>query len=76
MDAILPLEQEHPELAEHIRLIANGEHPAVVSFSASWRRREYRLKDGRRVASNTKPPGRNDNCPCGSGVKYKKCCGR
>jgi uncharacterized protein YecA (UPF0149 family) len=19
-------------------------------------------------------PGRNDPCPCGSGVKYKKCC--
>jgi uncharacterized protein YecA (UPF0149 family) len=21
-------------------------------------------------------PGRNDRCPCGSGVKYKRCCGR
>jgi len=21
-------------------------------------------------------PGRNDPCPCGSGIKYKKCCGR
>ena len=20
--------------------------------------------------------GRNDKCPCGSGVKFKKCCGR
>jgi hypothetical protein len=20
-------------------------------------------------------PGRNDPCPCGSGKKYKKCCG-
>ncbi|MCF1613211.1 SEC-C domain-containing protein, partial [Serratia marcescens] len=25
----------------------------------------------------TKPqPGRNAMCPCGSGKKYKKCCGR
>ena len=25
----------------------------------------------------TKPePGRNDPCPCGSGKKYKKCCGK
>ena len=24
----------------------------------------------------TKTPGRNDPCPCGSGKKYKKCCGR
>jgi uncharacterized protein YecA (UPF0149 family) len=25
-----------------------------------------------------KPPktGRNDPCPCGSGKKYKKCCGQ
>lgn len=24
----------------------------------------------------TKKIGRNDPCPCGSGKKYKKCCGR
>ena len=30
--------------------------------------REPRLSEGR--------PGRNDPCPCGSGKKYKKCCGR
>ena len=23
-----------------------------------------------------KEPGRNDPCPCGSGKKYKNCCGR
>lgn len=23
-----------------------------------------------------KAPGRNDPCPCGSGKKYKKCCGK
>ncbi|MCG8482885.1 MAG: SEC-C domain-containing protein, partial [Clostridia bacterium] len=22
-----------------------------------------------------KKPGRNEPCPCGSGKKYKKCCG-
>ena len=27
-------------------------------------------------ATATKTPGRNDPCPCGSGLKYKKCCGR
>ncbi|MBL8785059.1 MAG: SEC-C domain-containing protein, partial [Deltaproteobacteria bacterium] len=21
------------------------------------------------------PPGRNTPCPCGSGAKYKRCCG-
>jgi hypothetical protein len=24
--------------------------------------------------ANAPKPGRNDNCPCGSGIKYKKCC--
>ncbi|WP_428278712.1 SEC-C metal-binding domain-containing protein [Candidatus Palauibacter sp.] len=27
-------------------------------------------------ATATKTPGRNEPCPCGSGLKYKKCCGR
>ncbi|NNM04815.1 MAG: preprotein translocase subunit SecA [Gemmatimonadetes bacterium] len=26
--------------------------------------------------TGTSEPGRNDPCPCGSGKKYKKCCGR
>jgi hypothetical protein len=34
--------------------------------------REYR--DSRTVRVEKKP-GRNDPCPCGSGLKYKKCCG-
>ena len=29
---------------------------------------KYQLK-------STDQPGRNDPCPCGSGKKYKKCCG-
>ncbi len=28
------------------------------------------------VAASDKKPGRNDPCPCGSGLKYKNCCGR
>jgi len=27
-------------------------------------------------AHATPTPGRNDPCPCGSGRKYKKCCGK
>ncbi|MBR6739704.1 MAG: preprotein translocase subunit SecA [Clostridia bacterium] len=29
----------------------------------------------RPVVRKTQKPGRNDPCPCGSGKKYKKCCG-
>jgi len=28
------------------------------------------------VQRNLKKVGRNDPCPCGSGKKFKKCCGR
>jgi len=28
------------------------------------------------VKPETVRPGPNDPCPCGSGKKYKKCCGR
>ncbi|MHB8945924.1 MAG: preprotein translocase subunit SecA [Bacillota bacterium] len=31
---------------------------------------------GRQPIVVGKKPGRNDPCPCGSGKKYKKCCGR
>ncbi|MBI2920766.1 MAG: SEC-C domain-containing protein [Planctomycetes bacterium] len=27
-------------------------------------------------AASQAPPGRNDSCPCGSGRKFKRCCGR
>ena len=29
-----------------------------------------------RTITVEKTPGRNDRCPCGSGKKYKKCCGK
>ena len=65
-DDPIPLEQSDPVLAEHLRKIANGVHPFVQTVAC-----------GRgRVYINRKPnPGRNDPCPCGSGKKYKKCCG-
>ena len=38
--------------------------------------REERLKDpGKYQIKAVAPAGRNDPCPCGSGKKYKKCCG-
>ena len=41
-------------------------------------RRKELYKEQRSSTTVVKPPkiGRNDPCPCGSGKKYKKCCGR
>ena len=33
-------------------------------------------KEGRKLQAHTKKIGRNDPCPCGSGKKYKQCCGK
>ena len=33
-------------------------------------------KAGGEPARRTATAGRNDPCPCGSGMKYKRCCGR
>ncbi|MBN2231236.1 MAG: preprotein translocase subunit SecA [Deltaproteobacteria bacterium] len=40
--------------------------------------RDRRAEDGRKqpVKKNVAKVGRNDPCPCGSGKKYKRCCGR
>jgi Preprotein translocase subunit SecA (ATPase, RNA helicase) len=42
-------------------------------------KREDLFKEGEEVASQpvrVQKIGRNDPCPCGSGKKYKKCCGK
>lgn len=44
---------------------------AVYDLSDVWRSIGPRVETVYRVAS----PGRNDPCSCGSGKKYKKCCG-
>ena len=53
--------------------------PFVHELSALWRRQtlDRRSPPSEATAVRTNPkPGRNDPCPCGSGRKYKKCCGK
>ena len=44
--------------------------PPRPAFPRGWDEK------GEAPAAAAPPPGRNDPCPCGSGRKYKKCCGR
>ena len=37
---------------------------------------QYKLDEKHQPAKAEATPGRNDPCHCGSGAKYKKCCGR
>jgi preprotein translocase subunit SecA len=62
----------------HLRIDSN--HPLARRIEA------YQLRRSQQLASSGEPSaspmlsrgrriGRNDPCPCGSGKKYKKCCG-
>ena len=74
-----------PELRRLAEYFRRGEQPPKAApvgraymHAQSPRRGESRVQvctpyeDGRAG----RPPGRNDPCPCGSGRKFKNCCGR
>ena len=48
---------------------------AVVDIADYWRQRNKPPPAGAIPVRTTPKIGRNDPCPCGSGRKYKKCCG-
>jgi uncharacterized protein len=56
----------NPYMEKMSRLLEQGQAPALIMDII--RRNKTRV-DARRV-------GRNDPCPCGSGLKYKRCCGK
>ena len=49
----------------------------VAEVAAQWRQQSQKQpllqEQDTRIRTSPKP-GRNDPCPCGSGLKYKKCC--
>ena len=61
---------------------ANGEfcnHHEVSTFvreDGEWRFEDGELVKDEPIKREAPKVGRNDPCPCGSGKKYKKCCGR
>ena len=57
-------------LSDLLAGVAGRERDAAEAARAGQRARAAHF--GQRIASAT---GRNDPCPCGSGRKFKKCCG-
>jgi len=70
------VEDTDPQLAEQIQLIAEGRHPEIARLEVLRDSIRYYLRDGTVKIKRVPVPGRNDPCQCGSGKKYKKCCGR
>jgi uncharacterized protein len=50
---------------------------AVIAIDQFWKGRRHGAlpPTGQTVSGSTAKVGRNDPCPCGSGKKYKRCCG-
>ncbi len=45
-------------------------------LSADRRKELYKQQKASGTVRKDKKVGRNDPCPCGSGLKYKRCCGK
>ena len=59
-----------------IRQLQEKVAPAARAIHAYWLARRTPLASGSTTYIRPEPKvGRNDPCPCGSGKKYKKCCG-
>lgn len=57
------------------RAAADPDHPAYHKLQAAIEKEEDELRV-RVPGPEPRRVGRNDPCPCGSGIKYKHCCGR
>ncbi len=77
------VQKEAPRQGPQVRQM-NTQHSAVEAFNGATARQaansspmaQQRQGDSVTVVRSTPKVGRNDPCPCGSGKKYKQCCGR
>jgi uncharacterized protein len=73
-------EAGEPEPQQRRELSADVPQSAVANFDAMLQAMEKaeHAPAPRQSAGGSGPRdvGRNDPCPCGSGKKYKKCCGQ
>lgn len=59
--------------------IMGKKHPYMDSWKSDFEEREkyyQKINQLHQPIRNESKVGRNDPCPCGSGKKYKKCCGK
>jgi uncharacterized protein len=64
--------KDNPALADRHQDFADAIGPCVIGIRDYWLPQRKAASTFRR---ETEKVGRNDPCPCGSGKKYKKCCG-
>ena len=64
------IEVDNPVKAHKLALQIEANLPAIYRFWVPLRKSAVET-----VQRDQPKVGRNDDCPCGSGKKYKKCCG-
>lgn len=69
LEETLPQAQQGPSPEELEQMAADGDGSASDAMARATRPSNQPYRSGPKV-------GRNDPCPCGSGKKYKKCCGK
>ena len=77
----LGYDENAPSTVKLTRLAANLYNVIPSWENNGWTPREQSERiTGRKIFyapdGTVRKPGRNDPCPCGSGKKYKRCCGR
>ena len=90
-DLVLDVQENEPKEAvdkmielinienEEVRFVAANMMNKFVNKIRLWRFKGVSFNDKKAIdttAKSEKLVGRNDPCPCGSGKKYKKCCGK
>ena len=68
-------EEMTAEQESAIQTLAEAKAATVENIVGAEQMPTFRFTKPRPVVKDHKI-GRNDPCPCGSGKKYKKCCGR
>ena len=66
-------EEMTPEQESAIQTLAEAKAATVENIVGAEQMPTFRFTKPRPVVKDHKI-GRNDPCPCGSGLKYKKCC--
>ena len=81
-DTIFKVRLEAGARARSVWQVSQVKHDQVGQFAMAERQRaaatapQGEATVTRQIKLETPKVGRNDPCPCGSGKKYKKCCGK
>lgn len=75
---VRPEDSAMTQMAQNMEFAGAESNPAQFAAAAAKEERQLlaNLPKIEKPIKNTQTVGRNDDCPCGSGKKYKKCCGK